>query len=177
METGTARRIGKNGRASRELIDLYEHYSPRLFRYAYRLLNDADLAEECVAETFSRFLHSIRQSGTHPANVQAYLYRAAHNWIIDLYRHRTPLTLDPRAPADGRANPAVAVAEELESSRVRTALFQLSEEQRQVIVLRFLEEMPHEQVAAALGKSVEATRALQYRAITALRGLLSEQED
>jgi len=177
METGTARRIGKNGRAHQELIDLYELYSPRLFRYAYRLLNNTDLAEECVAETFSRFLYTIRQSGTLPANVQTYLYRAAHNWIVDLYRLRVPLALNSRAPADRRANPAVAVVEDLESSRVRTALFQLSEEQRQVIVLRFLEEMPHEQVAAVLGKSVEATRTLQYRAITALRGLLSEQED
>ena len=62
----------------------------------------------------------------------------------------------------------------MERERVRKAIMQLPFEQQRVIELRFLEELSHEEVAAILGKSVEATRALQYRALSALRQWLTE---
>jgi RNA polymerase sigma factor (sigma-70 family) len=58
---------------------------------------------------------------------------------------------------------------------VRAALLRLPPEQRQVIELRFVEDWPHDAVAAALGKTVEATRALQHRALTSLRRILLEE--
>jgi RNA polymerase sigma-70 factor (ECF subfamily) len=57
------------------------------------------------------------------------------------------------------------------------ALQDLPAEQRLVVVLRFLEDRTHEEAAAVLGKSIEATRALQYRALAALRHMLIERED
>lgn len=163
------------------LIDVYEKYNPMLYRYAYRLLGDQDQAEECVAETFSRFLHSLRNGRT-PDNIQAYLYRVAHNWITDQYR-RQPIIeeLDPEmqdeALVSHHENPAHLAAENFEQERVRKALHLLSPEQRQVVVLRFLEDRSHEEVALVLGKTVEATRALQHRAIEALRRMLLEREE
>jgi RNA polymerase sigma-70 factor (ECF subfamily) len=65
----------------------------------------------------------------------------------------------------------------MDQERVRHALQRLSPEQRLVISLRFLEERSHEEVALVLGKTVEATRALQHRAIAALRQMLLQQED
>jgi RNA polymerase sigma-70 factor (ECF subfamily) len=163
--------------AKQALVELYEHHSPRLYRYAYRLLGNADLAEECVAETFSRFLKVLYRTGTQPENVQAYLFRSAHNWIMDQYRVSEPEELDPEKHVDTLANPAMVVTKELDSERVRRALLQLTDEQRQVITLRFLEDWPHDQVAATIGKSIEATRTIQHRAINALRRLLIEKEE
>jgi RNA polymerase sigma-70 factor (ECF subfamily) len=60
---------------------------------------------------------------------------------------------------------------------VRSALLRLPAEQQQVIELRFLEDWSHEEVAAQLGKSNEATRALQHRAVDALRRMLLEKEE
>jgi len=60
---------------------------------------------------------------------------------------------------------------------LRAALLRLSPEQQQVIQLRFLEDWSYEQVAAVLGKNLEATRALQHRALSALRRMLLEQEE
>jgi len=157
------------------LSDIYEQLSPGIFRYAYRLLGDQDLAEECVAETFSRFLHVLRDGRT-PENIQAYLYRVAHNWITDSYRRQPHFeTLDAEMHADPEENPAQTVAANLELERVRKALWRLPAEQRLVVALRFLEERSHEEVAAILGKTVEATRALQHRAMDALRRMLIEQ--
>jgi RNA polymerase sigma-70 factor (ECF subfamily) len=62
----------------------------------------------------------------------------------------------------------------IDRQRVRQALLKLSAEQRMVIELRFMENWTHSEVAEALGKSVDATRALQYRAVEALRDALSE---
>lgn len=158
------------------LIEIYEQQSPRLFRYAFRLLGNSDLAEECVAETFSRFLKAVQNGGARPDNVQAYLYRMAHNWIIDHYRSDETEELDAERHVDTHGNPAAVLTRQMEQERVRRALMQLSAVQRQVILLRFLEDWSHEQVSAAIGKSIEATRAIQHRALSALRALLVEQE-
>lgn len=154
-----------------DLITIYEQHNGELFRYAYRLLDDAALAEDCVSETFSRFLKAVRDGLGPVENVRAYLYRVAHNWITDYYR-RQPLpllSLDAELHAEADNNPSQLVTDEMERERVRLALLRLPPEQRQVIELRFLEDWPHDAVAAALGKSIEATRTLQHRALVSLR--------
>ncbi len=159
------------------LAKIYEQHSPGIFRYAYRLLGDQDMAEECVAETFSRFLHMLRAGGS-AENVQAYLYRVAHNWVTDSYRRQVRfVALDAEMHGDSQENPAFVAAENLEEERVRIALRCLPAEQRLVIAMRYLEERSHEEVAEVLGKTVEASRALQHRAIAALRRMLIEQEE
>ncbi len=144
------------------LAAIYERHSPELFRYAYRLLGDSDLAEDCVAETFSRFLRVTRDGSSPMENVRAYLYRVAHNWVTDHYRRQPlpPLSLEADMHSDPEANPSRLVADQMDREQVRAALLRLPAEQRQVIELRFLEEWPHEAVAAAVGKSVEATARL-----------------
>lgn len=156
------------------LVGIYEQHSPGLYRYAYRLLGDRHLAEECVSETFSRFLQSVRNGRWPDQNVQGYLYRMAHNWATDQYRKRTLETveLDAELHSDPLENPAHQYAEGMERERVREALMALPEEQRKVVMLRLMEQWSHEEVANAIGKTVEATRALQHRALTTLRRLL-----
>jgi RNA polymerase sigma-70 factor (ECF subfamily) len=158
------------------LVTIYEEHNAELFRYAYRLLGDTALAEDCVSETFSRFLKAVRDGIGPVENVRAYLYRIAHNWITDHYRRQPlpPLSLDADLHGATDANPSQVVAGQMEQDRVRAALLRLPPDQRQVIELRFVEDWSHEAVAASLGKTVEATRALQHRAIAALRRILLE---
>jgi RNA polymerase sigma-70 factor (ECF subfamily) len=160
------------------LAGIYKQHSTELFRYAYKLLGDNDLAEDCVAETFSRLLHAVhRNMGPHE-NVRAWLYRVAHNWITDHYRRQPllPLDLEVDLQANQAENPSQVVGNNLDQEHVRAALLRLPPEQRQVIELRFLEGWAHEEVANALGKSTESTRALQYRALNSLRRMLLETE-
>jgi len=161
------------------LVGIYEQHSPGLFRYAYRLLGDKDMAEECVSETFSRFLQALNNGGGPKENVQGYLYRVAHNWITDQYRRQPAptLSLEVEEHPDDQSNPAKIIAQALERERVRVALLRLPPEQRQVVVLRLLEQWPHQEVADTLGKTVEATRALQYRAMAALRRMLIDEKE
>jgi RNA polymerase sigma-70 factor (ECF subfamily) len=161
------------------LIHIYEEYSPKLFRYAMRQLGDQDMAEECVSETFSRFLNSLKGGREPVENLQAYLYRVAHNWITDSYRRQPlptePLEADSHVDTDG--NPAGIVARQMEQERLRQALLRLPPEQRRVVALRFLEQWSHEEIAVAMDKTVEATRAIQYRAMKTLRSFLTDSQE
>ncbi len=160
------------------LVGIYEQHNAELYRYAYRLLGDRDLAEDCIAETFSRFLHSTVKRRAEIDNVRAYLFRMAHNWITDHYRSSPPtaLPLESEVLEDASSNPARVVAKEMERERIRATIRQLPEDQQRVIVLRVLEDLSHEEVAVILRKTPEATRSLQYRAMKTLRRMLVEQE-
>jgi RNA polymerase sigma-70 factor (ECF subfamily) len=161
-----------------DLIAIYEQNSPGIYRYAARLLSDANQAEDCVSETFSRFLAAIQKGGGPRENVKAYLYRVAHNWVTDYYR-RTPLPeleIEDYEPVEAGSNPASKVADMMERDRVREAILRLPAEQQQIIQLRFLENWSHEYIAQVLGKSADATRSMQYRALGSLRRMLMEEE-
>lgn len=161
------------------LAEIYDRWSPALYRYAMRLLSETDLAEECVSETFSRFLTALRHGSGPQDYLQAYLYRIAHNWITDHYRRKLPLLLplDPDLHADTEEEPPQAVAQELERQQVRAALTYLTPDQRQVIMLKFVEDWENEEIARALNKPVGAVKALQHRALEALRRILLPQKE
>jgi len=158
---------------------IYDQYSPALYRYAARLLGNADAAEECVAEVFSRFLHALKNGGGPREHLQAYLYRIAHNWITDQWRRAPPLTLSLRAEVSVETSsaPDDALGQRWEHARVRAALARLTPEQRQVIVLKFVEELDNAEIAAALNKPIGAIKSLQHRALAALRRALVTPED
>jgi RNA polymerase sigma-70 factor, ECF subfamily len=161
----------------RDLVKIYDDFSPRLYKYAARLLNDGDLAEECVAEVFSRLLKSIQRGGGPRENLRAYLYRSAHNWIIDYFRSsRGMVELDLDIQAEPRQSPPALVDERLEQERVRNALLELDPEHRQIILLKYFENWSHEEIAGYLGKSVEASRALLHRALASLKKILVGKE-
>jgi RNA polymerase sigma-70 factor (ECF subfamily) len=157
------------------LVQIYESYNEEIYRYAYRLLGEYQTAEDCVAETFSNFLLGIRKNRRPIENVRAYLYKMAHNWVVDFYRWRErSAKLDPAKHDENLANPARLFHQQLEQEMLRTALQKLTPDQQMVLQLRFLEDWSHQEVAELMKKSEEATRALQYRALNALRETLLE---
>jgi RNA polymerase sigma-70 factor, ECF subfamily len=161
------------------LAQIYDEFSPGLYRYAVRLLGDQDKAEDCVSESFSRFLSAIQQGKGPTRHLKAYLYRVAHNWITDQYRRQPPpsLPLEQDLYPDDLPDPSEALGEMEEARLVRAALSCLTQDQRQVIALRFLEDWSFEEISLALHKPVGAVKALQHRALNALkRQLLKEEE-
>jgi len=162
------------------LAEIYDTYSPGLYGYALRLLGDPAIAEDCVAETFSRFLKTLHAGKGPKEHLKAYLYRIAHNWIADLYRRSPQQSLSLEESPE--LAHAVRVEEQVDrrilAGQLRSALFQLTPDQRQVIMLVFIEGWRQAEVAAALGKPVGAVKSLQHRALISLRKhlILSEGE-
>ncbi len=128
------------------------------------------LAEDLTSEVFLRFLY-VR---TAPNNTTAFLYRIAHNLIVDHVRRHPPVALAEEVVGEERDDPA-AVAE-MESERVllRRSLALLTPDQQQVIVLKFLEGLSNEEVARVLDKPIGAVKALQHRGLATLRELLAQ---
>ena len=157
------------------LVEIYDLFSPTLYQYAVRLLNNPDLAEECVAETFSRLLTALRNSGGPQTNLRAYLYRVAHNWITDQYRKQfTQQTMDE---TDQLTDPGLTtsriVDDRLEREKVRRAIRWLTPDQRQVVSLKYFEGWSNAEIAKSINKSIGAVKSLQHRALQSLKEMLT----
>ena len=160
------------------LTEIYNRYNRPLYVYAMRLLGDEYLAEECLSDTFSRFLQALRQGKGHDKYLRDYLYRIDHNWITDHYRRQPPpvIGLDDSQQADDQPLPDAQAQKNQDRQQVRAALRLLTPEQRQVIMLRYYEGWKISEVADALGRTVPAVKALQHRALINLREILSEEK-
>ncbi len=157
------------------LAEIYDTYSPGIYRYSMRLLGDVSLAEDCVADTFARFLKSLQERRGPRDNLQAYLYRIAHNWIVDLYRNNketVELSDALRSEADF---PEEEAEKNIRQKQVRKAIRSLTPDQQQVISLKYLEEWSNEEIARVLTKPVGAVKSIQHRALKSLYKLLAEK--
>lgn len=161
------------------LEEIFDKFSQGIYRYAFRLLGDTELARECMSETFSRFLIALKRESGPDNYLQAYLYRIAHNWVTDYYRSKVPpaLPLDMELLANPAEEPHQVVADAMDTQQLRAALTLLTPDQRQVIVLKYLEDWENETIAMALNKPVGAVKALQHRALEALRRILTRDKD
>jgi RNA polymerase sigma-70 factor (ECF subfamily) len=164
---------------SQALEEVFDTYSPKIYRYAYRLLGDEELASECMSETFSRFLGALQRNGGPNAYLQAYLFRIAHNWVTDYYRSKTPpnLPLEEDLLAGPDGDPHQNLTNHLTAQRIREALMLLTHEQRQAVSLKYLEEWENDAIAHAMNKPVGAVKALQHRGLGALRRILAGNKD
>jgi RNA polymerase sigma-70 factor (ECF subfamily) len=161
---------------SQVLAKIYDDYSQGIYRYAMRRLGDRDLAEDCVAETFSRFLSAVHRKRGPRNHLQAYLYRIAHNWIIDHFRSTKPEEELVDSIPSGQENPETDAAGRLQKAEIRAAIHELTPDQQQVIVLKYLEGWENGEIAQALRKPVGAVKSLQHRALGALKKRMQNEE-
>lgn len=158
------------------LAQIYDRYSTALYHYAYRQTGNQQTAEDCVAETFSRFLNALHSKKGPKKHLKAYLYRIAHNWITDLYRKKPSEFSNLDDIEETVARYQASVESEVISmdtaETLRDHLSKLNPDQRQVIALKHLEGMPNTEVAEIMGRSVGSVKALNSRALNNLRSFL-----
>ena len=153
---------------------LYDEYASPIYAYLYRRVQDAQLAEDLTSEVFVRMLQAIRANRLWKTSFQGWLYRIAHNLVVDHYRKQPAaplLELDEQLVADQKDLDS-AVAERLSRQRLRSAIRLLTPEQQQVLALRFGQQLSAPEAGDVIGKSVSAVEALQHRALAALRRIL-----
>ncbi len=155
---------------------LYDQYVDRIYAYIYHRVGQADLAEDLTGQVFMRMLEAVRTGRGWRTSFSGWLYRIAHNLVIDHYRrkHRATLVdIDEAEPVQAQTgDPVRSVEKQYERERLRTALAKLTEEQSQVISLRFLEDLSIAESAEIMEKTEGAVKALQYRAVLALRRVM-----
>jgi RNA polymerase sigma-70 factor (ECF subfamily) len=160
------------------LAELYDRYSPRMYAYVYRRVSDAALAEDLTGELFLRMLRAIRNDQAWGDSFIAWLYRVAHNLVVDHYRRQPAVpsqSLDESLAApDG--DPSVVAEDAMARERLRAAIGRLTPDQQEVLALRFGEGLTAAETARIMEKSTGAVEALQHRALAALRRILTGEE-
>ena len=155
---------------------LYDQYVEKIYLYVYHRVGQADVAEDLTGQVFMRMLEAVRSGHGWQSSFTGWLYRIAHNLVIDHYRRkgRTKLVdIDDATPMQAQSgNPVESTELQFERQRLRDALRELTDEQSQVISLRFLEDLSIAEVADIMQKTEGAVKALQYRAVLALRRVM-----
>jgi RNA polymerase sigma-70 factor (ECF subfamily) len=158
------------------LANLYEEYFDKIARYAYvRIGNRAD-AEDIAGEVFLKALQSLKSYRERGVPMQAWLFRIAHNLVIDYFRERQKrktVSID-NMEIEGGINPATVAETNMELEQVKKGMEQLTQEQREVLMLRFFGGLSSREAGQVLNKSDGAVREMQRAAIEKLRNLLSK---
>lgn len=182
IERGLAARASGGDRAA--YGGLYERYVDRIFRYISYKVADRALAEDLTSQTFLKAWDAIGDYEWRNHPFGAWLFRIAHNLVVDHHRSkREVVTLDDASrqlehkASQDEIRPERMLAELISSARVRSAIERLTEEQQQVLILRFFEGLSTGEVAELMGKRRGAIRGLQFRALSALRDLLHREQD
>ncbi len=158
-----------------QLASLYDEYFDRIAHYIYVRLGDRSEAEDLAGEVFVKALESLKSYQERGIPMQAWLFRIAHNILVDRLRKKGKVTT---IPDDGvlreEGEDPVAIAEKnIEIERVNKAMQKLTPEQREVVRLRFFGSLSSKEVGTILKKSDGAVREMQRSAIEKLRGLLA----
>lgn len=158
------------------LTVIYDQFELKIYTYIYRRTGDQSLAEDLTGQVFLKMLEAIRNRKAWHSSFSGWLYRIAHNIVIDYYRQRSsqqqiPLDDEPML-ASLEDNPVTATELKLDVERLRSAIARLTDEQAEVISLRFLEGYSINEVAEMMNKTEGSIKALQYRAVANLRQLL-----
>lgn len=169
------RQQGDSQKETQRLAEIYDEYHPLIYRYIFWRIGDVESARELAADVFQRLIQVVGSGKTFPDSPQAWLYRTAHNLVIDEYRrrqHRQHLPLN-EAILDNHDDLAEEAAAHLAAAQAREALKRLTPEQQQVITLKFFAGLSNQEVAAITGKTIGAVKALQHRGLGALRETLN----
>jgi RNA polymerase sigma-70 factor (ECF subfamily) len=160
------------------IAELYRRHVDAIYRYVYARVGDAHMAEDLTAQVFVNALEGL--SGYEPKGTpfRAWLYRIAHARTVDHWRRqgrRQEVPLPEDLPSDAPGADELSEAE-AEWAAAIDLLAQLTDDQQEVILLRFIGEMSLAETATILSKTVGAVKAIQHRALASVARLIEQGE-
>jgi len=169
-----ARRMDKEA-----LVKIFDLYSPALYKYALHLCSDPVTADHIVGDVFAKLLDQLAAGNGPKDNLRSYLYETTYHRLIDEARyskHRAPIEVSDLVRPDVSSG-FLGLEDKILFQQILHAIHtNLTDDQRHVIVLRFLEGFSLRETAAILGKTANHVKVIQNRAIAKLRKSLGYQE-
>ncbi|MFL5734944.1 MAG: RNA polymerase sigma factor [Chloroflexia bacterium] len=159
--------------------ELYTTYVDKIYKYVYYKVGNPADAEDLCEQVFLKAWEAIGRYKWCGYPFSSWLYKLAHNLVVDHYRtRRDPMPLnDLLYTSLEPADPENAMHAAVEAEEIGQAVAQLTDEQRQVINLKFVEGYSNFEIAEMLNKKEGAIRALQYRALRSLQSILESEEE
>ena len=159
--------------AFREVV---ARYGDPLYGYIYSITGNHHFSEDILSETYLRMVEKIDTYTFYGAPFKAWLYRIAHNLAINaMKRERHTVEIDPAVAVAPTGDPAATLETRMEIEALRAALGELTEEQQQVVLLRFVAGQSSREVAEALDKNENAVKQMLFRALRSLGRLMEAQ--
>ena len=176
-EQGLVRRAQEGDKDA--FAQLYEAYFDKIYRYIVIKIGNKAEAEDMTQQVFLKAYQSIRSFKWKGVPFSAWLFRIAHNQIVDFYRKKSkrPTVRLEESTVVSSDNPLRTVESRFDIERLRAAALQLTSAQQEVISLRFAGGLAITEVARTMGKSEGAIKALQHSAVVALRKVLLVGEE
>ncbi|MBI2594181.1 RNA polymerase sigma factor [Candidatus Curtissbacteria bacterium] len=155
---------------------IYELFYPRIYRYCQFNL-DRELAQDLCQETFLRAWKALPSfSHKKGGSFQAFLFKIARNLIIDFARKKKEFPLRDYQEIETNEELAEQTDREFEKERLGRALSQLADSERQIIILRYFEEMTVFEVAKIVGVREGALRVRVHRILKKLKDLIENHD-
>ncbi len=156
---------------------LYDEYVDQIFRYVYYKVGNFAESQDLTGQTFLKAFENIDSYEMRDVAFSSWLYRIAHNLVVDYFRKESkresvPLEEQPPAPSN-RGNPVDMVMAEMDSERLYKAMKKLTHNQREVLVLKFIDNLSNSHVSEIMGISVGAVKSTQKRGLLSLNRILS----
>ncbi len=149
---------------------IYELFYQRIYRYLKINLGSSEVAQDLCQETFLSAWKSIKSfSEEKGGSLQAYLFRIARNKIIDLSRKKKEVSLEVTGDFESNEDVLGSLDKEGDAEKVQKALSTLSETERQIVILRYFEELSTAEVAQAVGFNEGALRVRIHRILKKLK--------
>lgn len=160
------------------IMQIYEQYFPPVYQFIRLRVDDTALAEDLASEVFLKLVDALRGRNAPNHSLRGWIFRVARNVLHTHFgkvRQLSVTALDEWMPSSSfEDDPEAQVFHTISVERVRRVLRMLSEEQQEVLILRFGQKLDLQATADIMGKSVSAIKSLQFRAVDTLRQLLGE---
>lgn len=157
--------------------ELYRCNVDVIYRYVWTRVREDTVAEDLTAQVFLKALEGLPAYQPTGKPFVAWLYRIAYARVVDYWRkqeRRIEVPLEDSMPAPS-PRPGELLEAEADWITAIDLLAQLTDDQQDVLILRFIGEMSLSEVAETLGKTVGATKAIQHRALASLTRLLRKR--
>lgn len=157
---------------------IYQLFYKRIYRYCHVNLNRRETAQDICQETFLRAWKALGSfSRNKGGSFQAFLFKIAHNLIVDLYRKKKEVSLGNWDQADTNQDLDENLQRQENIAKIRNALVELDEKDRHIVVLRYFEEMTTYEVAKIVGIREGNLRVRTHRILKKLKEIIQIQND
>jgi len=155
---------------------IYDEMVKPIYRYIYYRV-EPQIAEDLTEDTFLKVWQNLSKYKKGKFPFSAWVFRIAHNLVVDYYRsHHIVEEVDESLPDPSESrNPMVQLDVKFTQIRLRKAILKLPNNYQQIIVLKFINDMNNDEIAAATGKTEGAIRTIQFRALKQLRSILDKK--
>jgi RNA polymerase sigma factor (sigma-70 family) len=157
--------------------ELYDLFFQKIHKYVFYKVNKEDV-DDVVASIFIKAWTKIKSYKKTRHTFNSWIFRIAHNTVIDHYRtHKAVYNLDESlGVVDESADPTRMAEKSLNSKRVHRALQKLGDKYQEVVLYKFIHDMPNSEIAQIMNTKETTVRSLQHRALKQLKSVLEEEE-